>query len=478
MQSQFVPSTTQDDYNTGHSVDTATPRAITRNEEIVLNARRVKRIAWWPVLLMLAACINAGSTPTHSDPASGTPSEIPSGVLSVRDAVTDISAQPSSAPQQSLVVDAHINQPSTDQAGAIAPPANCPVVMDSLPTLTDQPFMTEFTVAGATLPNSIPKGLPSLLLVIPFSLGIFDLPSHAQLHGHVFDTAYASCPDARKLFILDSLDSPGSSSTAQATPNNGLTASWQSWTDPSVGFGLNYPDGWSVQTTHNVGSVASAVFTSADSSLTVALDVIAGETYWADQTTDSPPEPLQGDRQVLAKAGPALARLVDVVGDATDEGRQRRLRLVFNYGGNTVILNTRFVDGVALDPKLLGIFTGMASSFRFDKQLGVSDPMDPTLTASDQIGSGPFIGVDTAISIATSSSGLTQTTVDQTQMVSEKAAREATPGVCREFQERPQAVWLIQLSGTKPTGEKSTKVIYLDAVTGESICQTDVTTGS
>ncbi|MGA7669164.1 MAG: hypothetical protein WBW04_02000 [Nitrolancea sp.] len=444
----------------------------------MLNARRVKSIAWWPVLLLLAACMNAGTTPTHSDPAASTANEIPSGVLSVRDAVADIAAQPSTAPQQSLVVDAHINQPTTDQGGAIAPPANCPVVIASLPTLTDQLFVTEFTVAGATLPNSIPKGLPSLNLVIPFSLGIIDLPSHAQLHGHVFDPTYASCPNARKLFILDGLDNPGAAATKEATPNNGLTASWQSWTDPAVGFGLNYPDGWSVQTTHNVGSVASAVFDSVDSSQTVSLDVTAGQTYWADQTTDSPPEPLQGDRQVLAKAGPALARLVDIIGDATDEGHQRRMRLVFNYGGNTVILSTRFVDGIALDPKLLGVFTGMASSFHFDKELGVSDPMDPTLTASDKIGSGPFIGVDTAISIATGSSGLTQTTVDKTEMVSEKAAREASPGVCREFQERPQAVWLVTLSGTKPTGEKSTKVVYLDAVTGESICQTDVTTQS
>ena len=422
--------------------------------------------------------MNAATTPTHSDPAAGAPSAIPSGVLSVRDAVADISAQPDNAPQQSVVLDAHINQPSSDQEGTIAPPANCPVVIASLPTLTDQPFMTEFSLAGATLPNSIPSSLPSLDLVIPFSLGIIDLPPHAQLHGHVLDPAYASCPDARKLFILDSLDSPGAVSTPEATPNNGLTASWQSWTDPTVGFGLNYPDGWSVQTTHNVGSVVSAVFSSADSSQTVTMDVTAGETYWANQTTDSPPEPLQGDRQILAKAGPALARLVDMVGDATAQGHQRRVRLVFNYNGNTVILSTRFVDGVALDPKLLGVFTGIASSFHFDKQLDVSDPMDPTLTASDQIGSGPFIGVDSAISIATGSSGLTQTTVDKTQMVSEKAAREASPGVCREFQERPQAVWLITLSGTKPTGEKSTKVIYLDAVTGESICQTDVTNDS
>jgi hypothetical protein len=63
-------------------------------------------------------------------------------------------------------------------------------------------------------------------------------------------------------------------------------------------------------------------------------------------------------------------------------------------------------------------------------------------------------------------------------MVSEKAARETTPGVCREFQQRPEAVWLVKMNGTKATGEPATRLVYLDAVTGESICQTDLATGS
>jgi hypothetical protein len=67
--------------------------------------------------------------------------------------------------------------------------------------------------------------------------------------------------------------------------------------------------------------------------------------------------------------------------------------------------------------------------------------------------------------------------VEDASMVAEKAAREATPGVCREFQQRPQAVWLIKLGGTKPTGEAATRLVYLDAVTGESICQTDLAGG-
>ena len=63
---------------------------------------------------------------------------------------------------------------------------------------------------------------------------------------------------------------------------------------------------------------------------------------------------------------------------------------MFNYAGDTVILSTRFVDGADLDPNLLGIFTGINSSFRFDKPLAISDPMDPTLTATRTSVPGPL----------------------------------------------------------------------------------------
>ena len=80
---------------------------------------------------------------------------------------------------------------------------------------------------------------------------------------------------------------------------------------------MNFPDGWSVAVSHNVGSVVTADFTSADASRHISLNVVAGETYWTGQSTNAAPAPLQGQRQLLTSAGQALARLVDVVGDQT-----------------------------------------------------------------------------------------------------------------------------------------------------------------
>ncbi len=434
-------------------------------------------VLWLPFVLILSACHGAHSQATRSAGGGATPTVDLSGVLSVAQAVSIVDAATQGAAPASLSLHAYVNQPPTQGDSAVAPPANCPVVAARLPTLTDESFPTSFRVAGVDLPNALPAGMPALDLVIPFSLGMIDLPQQAEFHGHVFDPAYASCPNAGHLFVLDSIEHPVPMPTAQATSNDQLTASWQVWSDPVAGFALNYPDGWGVQVTHNVGSVVTAEFASADAARHISLNVVAGETFWSQESPDAAPAPLQGDRQLLTSAGQALARLVDVVGDPTGTGRQRTVRLVFNYAGNTVIVSTRFVDGADLDSTLLGIFTGMTSSFRFDKPLAISDPMDPTLTANDSIGAGPFIGQSTAIEFATASSGLTQVNVVDATMVSEKAARETTPGVCREFQQRPEAVWLVKMTGTKATGESVTRLVYLDAVTGDGICQTDLNTG-
>jgi hypothetical protein len=392
----------------------------------------------------------------------------------VRDAVNWIAGLPADAGRQSLTLNAVINQAPTQVEGSDAPPANCPVVIARLPPLTDKPFDTAFSVAGVTLPNLLPGSIPSLELVIPYSLGIIDLPSHGELHGHVLDPDYASCPDARSLFILDNISNASGQSSSSPAGGNSAAIDWQPWSDAAIGLGLNYPVGWSAQVTHNVGSVISAVFTAPDTMRKVSLDVLAGETHWTEDADSVPPAPLAGDRRVAANAGPALARLVDVVGAEAQQGHQRTLRLVFNYGGNTVSISMSFVDGVPLDAGALATFSGMAASVKFDKPPGITDPMDPTLTAKTDVGPGPFIGQDTAISLATAISSLTQVTVNDFQLVSERAAREATPGICREFSQRPEAVWLITLSGTKPTGESARRLVYLDATDGASICQTDL----
>jgi hypothetical protein len=442
-------------------------------QEDRLNAPFAKRALLWSLLMLLfPSCINAGSSANH--PASNATPPSASGVLSVREAVDWIAGLPTGSPRQSLTLDAQINPTPNQIEETGGAPANCPVVVDRLPPLTDEAFATAFSVAGVTLPNLLPKSVPSLKLVIPYRLGVVDLPAHGRLHGHVLDPDYASCPDASSLFILDRIDGTAAQPVASATATSLDTGGWQVWNDGTVGIGLRYPPGWQVQESRNVGSVVTATFNAANTKQSATLMVTAGETHWTEDPASVPPPPLAGDRRLMAQAGPALARLVDVVGDETTRGHQRTLRLVFDYAGNTVDLSMNFTDGMALDTDALARFTGVAASLTFTKPLGITDPMDPTLTAKAEIGPGPFIGQDTAISLATSISSLTQVTVEDAKLVAEKTARETTPGVCREFSQRPEAVWLVTLSGTKPTGEAARRLVYLDATDGSSICQTDL----
>ena len=166
-----------------------------RNVEILLNIRVLRWVAWLSLIVLVSACSNAGGQPTHPIESGSTATVDPSQAMTVAQAAQFLKDEPVGAAQQAITIKAYVNQPPTDVDSASAPPANCPAVAARLPSLTDQPFMTAFSVTGVELPNPIPPNLPTLELVIPFGLGMIDLPQSAELHGHVFDPAYASCPD-------------------------------------------------------------------------------------------------------------------------------------------------------------------------------------------------------------------------------------------------------------------------------------------
>jgi hypothetical protein len=207
-------------------------------QEARLNASLAKRALLWSLLLLLfPSCINAGSSANH--PATTATPSGASGILNVREAVDWIANLPAGSPRQALTLDAQINPTPSQIEGTGSAPANCPVVVDRLPPLTDDAFVTEFSVAGVTLPNLLPKSVPSLKLVIPYRLGVVDLPAHGQLHGHVLDPEYASCPDASSLFILDRIDGGAGQPVASATAASVDTAGWQVWNDAATGIGLH-----------------------------------------------------------------------------------------------------------------------------------------------------------------------------------------------------------------------------------------------
>lgn len=422
-----------------------------------------RRARWFPaawlIVALTAAC--AGGAARAPAPATGATPTLPAGAQSVASVVFH---RPAGG---SVDVVAYVDPPPEGDVGG-TPQPGCPVVLDRLPTLTDYPFARSFSVAGVSLPNSVPQSLSSLRLVIPLDRGLIEVPLHARLRGHFNDPAYARCSGGSGLFVLDVVEQPLPGAEVAAS---GTTVATSGWHDDGVGLGLSYPAGWTVSVTRNVGAIVQARFQGTPTGRTIQLAVIAGQTLATPDAETDLPESLVGARQLPALLGPAQARLVDAPGDATPDGQSREVRLVANYQGNTVVLSVRFEDGLALDHALLDTFTALAASVRFDRSVEASDPLDPTLTASATLGKGPFISRGRAETAAVAASGLRQATVADARLVAEREARLTGPGTCREFQGRPQGVWLVTVQGTQPTGQDARMLVYLDASTAERLCQ-------
>lgn len=445
-------------------------------KDATLNPRTARLALAWLLVIVTIAC-GASPEATSTVPAGTVASTFVPGAadrLSVAQIVQALDQAPDSITTGTVVTTGYVGSASSAGQSAIPTSAQsgCPVVLDRLPTLTDAPFPRTFTVAGVTLPNALPSTLPALRLVIPYDLGMIELPPHGEFEGRLLDPDYAACPEHERLFILERIVQalPHDDAT---TPDPPLTQTWPRWQDTDLGIALSYPTGWTVQESRNVGAILQAVFTAPDQSQTVRLSVTAGQTVGVPGEADHLPHLLQGDRQLPALLGPARARLIDVQAEPTSAAQSREVRLVLNYQGNTVALSTRFTDGVDLDQSALDRFTAIAQSATFSKPVDASDPLDPTLTAKAEIGNGPFLDQASAHYAALMASGLHQATAEDARLVSEQDARLAVPGACRDFPERPEAVWLVSVSGLLPTGQEARRLVYLDAETGTSVCQTD-----
>ncbi|ACZ40324.1 hypothetical protein Sthe_2917 [Sphaerobacter thermophilus DSM 20745] len=445
--------------------------------EVTALSHRLYRsvLAWLVVALTITACGGFGRLTSTSEDPTASPAVEVGDALSVEAAVAALETDRDRLANGLVDLVAYVNA-APGSAGVVAAQAGCPVAPEGLAVLTDRPFPREFSVAGVMLPNEVPAAIPALRLVVPYSLGIIDIPSRARLRGHFFDPDYAGCPGADRLFVLDELVEPVTGVRVMPVAELPETTDWPEWSDAGLGLGIRYPDGWTVEEARNQGAIVEVRFQPPSADATMRLAVTPGQT---DAGIDGPlPDVLRGARHAPALLGPARARLVDVVGPARPEGNVREVRLVANYRGNTVVVAAHFTDGAALNPALLTVFSAMAASVRFAEPVDLADPLDPTLTARDELGPGPFIGEATAAERAVIVSGLHDAVVTNTTLVPEREARLAVPGSCREFPGQPEGVWLVTIEGTHPSGQAARLLVYLDAGSGERLCQTDAPASS
>jgi hypothetical protein len=381
-----------------------------------------------------------------------------------------ISAEPDQLRGHRFEVDAWINPAPRANGVSSTPPQGCPIVPEKQDWLSDEPISTQIEVAGVALPNErLGDELAVLRLVVPYDLGFVEVPERARLSGYVLDEEHAGCPGAESLFILEDIIEP-LSSEEQADDSVNIT-DWEQYTHEPTGITLEYPKGWDVED-RDSGQLSRVRFLGPEPFRTIRLEIHDGETYWhPDASEGGTPDVLGGARQEPAMAGEAHAQLID--DDRRTSTGEREARLVFNHDGRTFALAMLFRDGADFDSASMHVFSEMAQRVQLVGDVSMSDPMDPILAASDEIGDGPFLSEADARYVAVNSAGLTAAEAISAELVSERDARNAIDGACRNFDGRPSGVWLVTVEGVTPSGGEEQRLVYLDGTHGNRLCQAE-----
>jgi hypothetical protein len=380
------------------------------------------------------------------------------------------SADPATLRGHRFEIEAWVSPSPRTGSNSGTPPQGCPVVPEKQDWLSDDPIPTQFEVAGAELPNDrLDDDMAVLRLVVPYTLGFVEIPERSRLAGYVLDDEYDDCPDAETLFILDEVLEPLSAEAPDET--GALINEWDEFAHEPSGIVLEYPSGWEVEE-RDSGHFKRIRFLGPEPFRTIRVEIHEGETYWHPDSSDAGvPDVLGGVRQVPAMAGPAHARLVD--DDRRTGTGEREARLVFNYEEQTIFIAMLFRDGSELETEALSVLSEIAQRIKLPGDVTMSDPMDPILVASDEIGEGPFLSEADALYIAVNSSGMSGAEATHAEMVSERDARKAVEGACSDFDGRPSAVWLVSVEGITPGGSESSRIVYIDGETGNRLCQAE-----
>lgn len=427
-------------------------------------------------LSVLSACWNDDSDDAHLLDEQATDAGVDPDTIDRVDELVELlnGHDPDELRGLTFAIDAWVLSPPESRNSPGTPPQGCPVVPDKQEWLSDDPLTTRIEIAGATIPNHrLAESAQILRLVVPFQLGFIDIPQRARLRGHVLNDDYSDCPSAESLFILEEVvdELPTETTDVLADP----VTEWEQVTSEHGQIVLEYPAGWEVEA-RDSGPSSRIRLLGPEPFRIIRLDVQDGETWWhPDSDGGNPPDILGGERREEATAGQVHARLVD--DRRRTSADEREIRLVFNHQGRTVVLAMMMQDGAEPDLESAWVFSEIASRMNLQGDVGMSDPMDPILAASDELGEGPFLSEADARYAAVQASGLTMAEAINAELVTERAARAAVDGTCRNFDGRPAGIWLVTIAGVAPSGSDAQRLVYLDASNGLRLCQAEAPGG-
>jgi hypothetical protein len=358
----------------------------------------------------------------------------------------------------------------------------CPTYSTWMAALTDRPFTPLLRVLNGTSSNRLPAGGAWLAATTPEAtqpgqMIVPDLPYQAHFRGHLGDPAFAACPDAGRIFVVEEVtavyqqEPPGGDEGVSPLQPPADYADWPRHDDTALGYSLPYPPGWTVYPMLDEGSVAAVALRSPQwPDCPVQVRVYEGETWYDQYEPASIPPLLQGDAFGLFTQGWVWDSQMDTQGLSgftveracqQDGAACRTVKALFSGNGHTYELSLTYPLGFDASQALLIAYTAIVEGLWLDPQPGPTPP--PPI--KQELGPGPFIDQEAALVAVREGQNIE---LLGAQLVPEAEARRQS-GACSTFEGHPDGVWLLQVRGTFEDSER-TMLFFVDAESGVQLC--------
>lgn len=314
-----------------------------------------------------------------------------------RSDVADLLQKPV-VPGKSLQIDAYfVSAPGAPSLPA--PPGGMICPSGLFGTLVDRPFQPALAYLNIGESVSLPDSAPWLIAASPEQpqpgmVPVPNLPYHARLQGHRGDPAFARCPNAGRIFVVEQVvqvyeqAAPGPT-TAGASVPAGYSA-WPSYADAAGGYTVRYPPGWQVERADTAtvafrgqqwpdNPVLVRVY---DIELSEAADPASAYVLLPRDASLSPIHQGEAPYDRVATQG-----LSGYLGDASDGAETTgQAWVLFPVRGRTYELSLAYPVGLDASQPLMDIYSAIVEGF----QVGPGLLPSPTRTATPGPSPIPF----------------------------------------------------------------------------------------
>ena len=258
----------------------------------------------------------------------------------------------------------------------------CPTHMIWEVALTDRPFPATLQYLSTTQENRMPEDTAWLAVATPEGTQpgkvVWQrLPYKAQFRGHLGDPAYAHCPHADRIFVVDDVvatyaEKPDESTRYPMKLPEGYTT-WPRYYDSSLGYSIPHPPDWLVAPSAEA-DLATAVALRAHEwpDYPVWVRVHTGETRYDQYDPGSIPALLDGDSFGIFEQGWAFdgqgegQHLAGFQVERLASSTEQAVSVLFSANGYTYELALRFPLGFDAPQPLLTAYTVIVEGFRLD----------------------------------------------------------------------------------------------------------------